>query len=107
MFGVGGWENIVRTVRQTTFFWIRRVIVAFVFFLFQRQAQQGGGQGGRGGGGSGGSGGGGRGFDPNMRCYQCGDRGHFSRDCEGTKYGYKRPPSPGGESRGDAHFILA
>eukprot|EP00095_Tigriopus_kingsejongensis_P005047 snap_masked-scaffold375_size191602-processed-gene-0.22 protein:Tk05047 transcript:snap_masked-scaffold375_size191602-processed-gene-0.22-mRNA-1 annotation:"splicing arginine serine-rich 7" len=22
-----------------------------------------------------------RSFDPNMRCYQCGDRGHFSRDC--------------------------
>ena len=35
-----------------------------------------------------------RGFDPNMRCYQCGDRGHFSRDCPDTKYGYKRPPSP-------------
>ncbi|XP_067009866.1 serine/arginine-rich splicing factor 7 [Anabrus simplex] len=34
-----------------------------------------------------------RGFDPNMRCYQCGDKGHFSRDCPDTKYGYKRPPS--------------
>jgi len=35
-----------------------------------------------------------RGFDPSMRCYQCGERGHFSRDCPDTKYGYKRPPSP-------------
>ncbi|GLH15688.1 RNA-binding protein 1 [Gryllus bimaculatus] len=34
-----------------------------------------------------------RGFDPNMRCYQCGYKGHFSRDCPDTKYGYKRPPS--------------
>ncbi|GFG36970.1 hypothetical protein Cfor_05391 [Coptotermes formosanus] len=34
-----------------------------------------------------------RGYDPNMRCYQCGERGHFSRDCPDTKYGYKRPPS--------------
>lgn len=23
-----------------------------------------------------------KGFDPNLRCYQCGDRGHFSRDCD-------------------------
>lgn len=23
-----------------------------------------------------------RGFDPNLRCYQCGESGHFSRDCD-------------------------
>ncbi|KAK7862424.1 hypothetical protein R5R35_001334 [Gryllus longicercus] len=38
-----------------------------------------------------------RGFDPNMRCYQCGYKGHFSRDCPDTKYGYKRPPSRYGD----------
>lgn len=43
-----------------------------------------------------------RGFDPGMRCYQCGERGHFSRDCSDTKFGYRRPPSPR-RSRDDRH----
>ena len=39
-----------------------------------------------------------RGFHSDMKCYQCGERGHFSRDCSDTKYGYKRPSSPGRRS---------
>lgn len=42
-----------------------------------------------------------RGFDPGMRCYQCGERGHFSRDCSDTKFGYRRPPSPRRGGRDD------
>lgn len=36
------------------------------------------------------------GYDPNLRCYQCGELGHFSRNCTDTKFGYKRPPTPPG-----------
>ncbi|KAG0720808.1 Serine/arginine-rich splicing factor 7 [Chionoecetes opilio] len=43
------------------------------------------------------------GYDPNLRCYQCGELGHFSRNCTDTKFGYKRPPTPPGVNR----FILS
>ncbi|XP_064107601.1 arginine/serine-rich coiled-coil protein 2-like isoform X3 [Macrobrachium nipponense] len=39
------------------------------------------------------------GYDPNLRCYQCGELGHFSRNCTDTKFGYKRPPTPPGGVR--------
>ena len=41
----------------------------------------GGGGGGRGGYGGRGGGGGGRGFDPNDRCYECGEKGHYAYNC--------------------------
>ncbi|UJR31249.1 hypothetical protein I4U23_018751 [Adineta vaga] len=41
-------------------------------------------------------------FDPNKRCYQCGDRGHFSRDCGKEQRNTKRS-SNGYRSRSREH----
>ncbi|XP_037780026.1 serine/arginine-rich splicing factor 4-like isoform X1 [Penaeus monodon] len=43
-------------------------------------------------------------YDPNLRCYQCGELGHFSRNCTDTKFGYKRPPTPPGAHRGSGRY---
>lgn len=32
----------------------------------------------------------GRAFDPNDRCYQCGERGHYAYDCRGSRSGGSR-----------------
>jgi hypothetical protein len=64
--------------RGLLFLWFRTLCGSRIRVTFARPRTRGRGQ---------------RGYDPNMRCYQCGERGHFSRDCPDTKYGYKRPPS--------------
>ena len=45
---------------------------------------------GGGGGGGGGVGGGGRPFHPEDRCYECGERGHYARDCPRHGRGSRR-----------------
>ena len=59
------------------------------------RVEQSSGRGGRSGGGGGrgpprssrGSGGSGRPFHPEDRCYECGERGHYARDCEEYRRG--------------------
>merc|ERR1712018_546796 len=46
-----------------------------------------------------------RGFDPGMRCYQCGERGHFSR-LPGFKMGLQKAPKPKKEQRRRAKISL-
>jgi len=81
---------------------------------WERDGRGGGGGGGRGGwgadryGGGGGGGGGGarRGFDPDDRCFQCGERGHHSRDCHQKRGGDRdrggREERGGRDDRGSA-----